>query len=330
MAKITIYNVKDYEKPFYEDLNKYDFDLNFVTGPLTAENTNMAEGSVGVLIDGSTNADADIFAAMKNLGVKYVFTRFVGYNNIDLKAASARDITVARVPSYSPYSVAELALTMGVTLTRHVAQATTNTHLGNFMILPSYFAKEIDQLTVGIIGVGHMGAAEAKLYHNLGAKVLGYQRHPNDNPDVSFVDETELLASSDIVSIHVPYFPGENDMMIGATEIGSMKDDAILVNTARGELVDTGAVTAALDDGTLGGYAADVVPDENQIFGKQFDSLDDLPDQELLDLMKKYPNVIITPHMGYDTEPALEDMIKVSYENFHDVLTKGETENQIK
>ncbi|USS84735.1 lactate dehydrogenase [Fructilactobacillus myrtifloralis] len=330
MAKITVYNVRDFEKPLYQELNHDRFELKLMEEPLTADNVETANGSVGVLIDGTTNADAELLAALKGLGIKYCFTRFVGYNNIDLDAASARDIMVARVPSYSPYSVAELALTLGLDLVRHVTEATDNTNQGDFLLHQGYFANEIDHLTVGIIGVGHMGAAEAKLWHNLGAEVLGYQRTPNDNPDVDFVSLNELLMQSDIVSIHVPYFPGENDLMIGAIEIGNMKNQAVLVNTARGELIDTAAVADALADGNLAGYAADVIPDENAIDGKQFDSLDDIPDPELLSLMKHYPNVIITPHMGYDTEPATKDMIKVSLQNFQDAIDTGETENQIK
>lgn len=119
-------------------------------------------------------------------------------------------------------------------------------------------------------------------------------------------------------------------MMIGATEIGRMKPGAILVNTARGPLVDTAAVTAALDDGSLGGYATDVIAHGRNISGKQFDSLDDLGDQDLLDLMKHYPNVLVTPHMGYFTEPATEDMIRISFDNFHYAITTGATKNQVK
>lgn len=330
MTKITAYSVKDFEKPFYQKLNQYDFDLQLVTEPLSLNNVATADGSIGVLIDGATDANAALMDALKDAGVKYCFTRFVGYDNIDLKAAAADGIMVAHVPSYSAYSVGELAMTMGLDLMRHVSNATVNTHEGDFRILPSYFSPEIDDLTIGIIGVGHMGSAEAHLYHALGAKVLGYQRHPNDNSDVKFVDETTLLKESDIVSIHVPYFPGVNDMMIGATEIGRMKPTAILVNTSRGPLVDTSAVTDALDEGNLAGYAADVITHSSEINGKQFDSLDDLPDSELLELMKHYPNVLITPHMGYFTEPATEDMIRVSFENFHDAITTGETKNQVK
>ncbi|WP_395319465.1 NAD(P)-dependent oxidoreductase [Fructilactobacillus frigidiflavus] len=330
MTKITAYSVKDFEKPLYQKLNQDHFELQLITEPLSVANVTTATGSVGVLIDGATDANSALMAALKDAGVKYCFTRFVGYDNIDLPAAAAAGIMVARVPSYSAYSVGELAMTMGLDLMRHVANATVNTHGGDFRILPSYFAPEINQLTVGIIGVGHMGSAEAHLYHALGAKVLGYQRHPNDNPDVKFVDETTLLKESDIVSIHVPYFPGVNDLMIGATEIEHMKPTAILVNTARGPLVDVAAVTEALDYGNLGGYAADVITHSSEINGKQFDSLDDLGDQALLELMKHYPNVLITPHMGYFTEPATEDMIRISFANFHEAITTGQTKNQVK
>ncbi|CAM2859148.1 NAD(P)-dependent oxidoreductase [Fructilactobacillus fructivorans] len=329
MAKITAYDVRPFEKEYFVDLNSYDFDLNLVEKPLSIDTVDEAMGTNAILIDGSCTADKKVLDKVKDLGIKYLFTRFVGYNNIDLDAAKADGIMVANVPSYSPYSVAELALTMGMDLFRHVAQATVNTNNADFRVLPTYYSNEIHDATVGIIGVGHMGSAEAKLYHNLGAKVLGYQRHPNDNPDVTFVSEDELLEKSDIVSLHVPYVPGENDEMIGGPELAKMKRNAILVNTARGELVDTNAITIALSGSNIGGYAADVIIDENQIDGNEFNSLDDLPNKDVLELMKRYPNVIITPHIGYLTKPATIDMIKVSYDNFHEAMTTGKTKNQI-
>ncbi|KRM92290.1 NAD(P)-dependent oxidoreductase [Fructilactobacillus florum] len=330
MAKITVYNVQESEEHYYTELNHYDFELQLINEPLTKETAGFAQDSVGVLIDGTTQADADLLAVLKNMGVKYFFTRFAGYNNIDVDAANARGIMVAYVPSYSPFAVAELAMTLGLDLTRHIFAASSMTQSGDFRITPEYFSKEIDQLTVGIIGVGHIGSAEAKLYHDLGARVLGYQRHKNENSNVTFVTLEELLMQSDIVSLHVPYEPGVNDLMIGATELGRMKSNAVLVNTARGELVDTVAVNGALADQAIAGFGTDVLPAETGVSGKHFDRLEQVADKNLLELMKNYPNVIVTPHVGFNTEPAMKDMIKTSFANFHEALTTGKTINQLK
>lgn len=327
--KITIYNVKDVEKEYFVELNKYDFNLNLVKEPLSASNVKEAIDSNGVLVDGSSNIDQQIVDKLTNFNVKYLFTRFVGYNNIDVKTAKDYGMKIANVRIYSPYSVAELSLSLGLDLFRHTSQASTSTQSGNFKLLPNFFANEIHNATVGIIGVGHMGATEAHLYKALGASVLGYQRHPNDNPDVTFVSKEELLQKADIVSIHVPYIPGENENMISDDEIKLMKDDSILINTARGPLVDANAVSNALKNNSLGGYGTDVIVDEDQINGKSFNSLNDLPDKDLISLMKNYPNVIVTPHMGYFTKPATKDMIKTSYDNFHDIITTGTTKNLI-
>ncbi|MCF6515348.1 lactate dehydrogenase [Lactobacillus sp. S2-2] len=328
-TKITVYNVKDVEKQYFIDLNKYDFDLNLVKEPLSINNVKEAKESIGVLVDGSSNVDKQIVEQLADFNVKYLFTRFVGYNNIDIKTAKEHGIEIANVRTYSPYSVAELALSLGLDLFRHTSQATFATHNGNFKLMPNFFSNEIHDATVGIIGVGHMGAAEAHLYKALGASVLGYQRHPNDNPDVKFVSQEELLKQSDIISLHVPYIPGENENMISNDEINLMKNNAILINTARGPLVNTNAVSDALKNNSLGGYGTDVIVDEDQINGNEFNSLDDLPDKDLISLMKNYPNVIVTPHMGYFTKPATKDMIKTSYDNFQDIITTGTTKNLI-
>ena len=184
---------------------------------------------------------------------------------------------------------------------------------------------------MGIIGAGKIGLTEAKLYHGLGAHVLAFDPHPYEPAKqyVDFVSMVELLSRSDIVSIHVPYFPGQNDNMINADTFKQMKNSAIFVNTARGEIVDTRAVIDAINDQQIAGYATDVVIDEKQIMNKQFPSLDALPNEDVKEMAKLYPKVVITPHMGSFTEPALEDMISVSFDNFAESLKTGTNANVI-
>lgn len=327
--KIVCYGVRPIEKPYFEKLNKYDFDLKLVSDFLTDDNADEAKGMDAVLIRGNCAANEKNLQKFADYGIKYVFTRSVGFNHIDLKAAKKLDIQVARVPNYSPYAVAELAMTLGMQMFRHTNLAIADSVEGDFTVKPELFSPEIHSSTVGIIGAGKIGMTEAELYKGLGANVLAYDPYPKDSDVVKFVDMDELLAQSDIVSIHVPYFPGSNDNMINADTFKKMKSSAVFVNTARGEIVDTKAVIDAIRNEEISGYAADVTIDEKQIMNHKFSSLNDLPNEQVKELVSLYPKVLVTPHMGSFTEPALEDMISISFDNFEESFKNGTNKNVI-
>ncbi|ERL63933.1 NAD(P)-dependent oxidoreductase [Schleiferilactobacillus shenzhenensis] len=329
--KIACFGVHDYEVPFFKKLNQYDYDLKLIPELLTHDNVGEIAGCDGVLLRGNCVADAQNLAKMHDYGITYVFTRTIGYDHIDLPTAASYGMKVARVPGYSAYSVAELALSLGLMLFRHTADATARTATGDYRVTPTFFSREAHSSTIGIIGTGHIGVTEAQLWRGMGATVLGYDVYQSDvaKAVVEFVDLPELAARADIISLHVPYFPGQNDKMINAALIGQMKSSAVLVNTARGELVDYDAVLAALQAGQLDGFASDVLLEESQIFGKKLPSNADLPLPVLQQLAALYPKVLFTPHMGSLTEPALEGMISVSYDNFHTALTTGTVPNEV-
>ncbi|MDF7639349.1 2-hydroxyacid dehydrogenase [Lactobacillus sp. ESL0791] len=330
MFKIVAYGVRKNEVPYFKKLNKYNYDLKLESDLLTHDNIDTAKGADAVLLRANCKADAVNLAKLNEWGIKYIFTRTVGYNHIDLKAAAKYDMKVARVPAYSPYAVAELAMTLGMMLFRHTNLAANETNQGDFRVRSSMFAREIHSGTVGIIGTGRIGATEAKLYHGMGTTVLGYDPYPSDfaKQFVTFVSQDELLQKSDIVSIHTPYFPGKNDQMINAEFLNKMKDGAILVNTARTQLADYPAIIAAIKSGKLAGFATDVLPNETAVLGHKFDG--EITDPLAKQLQELYPKVLMTPHIGSYTSPALTDMIRISYENFHQVLKTGHTNNDVK
>lgn len=332
MTKITAYGVRPIEKPYFDKLNKYNFDMTYVEDLLTHENTAPAKGADAVLVRGNCVVDRQNLETFANWGIKIVFTRSVGYNHMDLQAAADLGIQMARVPGYSPYAVAELAFTLGMTLFRHVNLGISQTRQADFEISPKMFSKEIHTATVGIVGIGRIGYTEAKLYHALGAKVVAYDPYPSDAAKelAEMGTLAEVLGQSDIVSVHVPYFPGKNDQMINADFIGQMKKGAVLINTARGELTDVAAVLKGIDDGQIESYGADVITDEVNILGKHFENTAEIPNEDVRQLVAANPQVLITPHVGSYTEPALEDMISISYDNFHEILTTGKTKNEIK
>lgn len=329
--KIICYGVRPIEKSYFKKLNKYNFDLTLIEDFLTEDNGNLAKGMDAILIRGNCAADQKNLELFASYGIKYVFTRSVGFNHIDLKAAQNLGIQIARVPNYSPYAVAELAMTLGMQMFRHVNLAINNTVHGDFMVQPSLFSKQIHTSTVGIIGMGKIGLAEASLYHGMGAKVLGYDPNPSDTAKavVDFVEMDDLLAQSDIVSLHVPYFPGENENLVDQAAFAKMKDSAIFVNTARGELVSTVDVINAIKNNELAGYATDVTIDEEEIMNHDLGSIENIPNKSVREMAALYPKVLITPHMGSFTEPALEDMISISFENFEQSFQTGTNPNVI-
>ncbi|WP_077297342.1 2-hydroxyacid dehydrogenase [Virgibacillus pantothenticus] len=328
--KVACYGVRENEVPFFNKLNKYNFELTLIEELLTHDNIDTAKGMDAVLLRGNCVADRKNIQEMHKYGVKYLFTRTVGYNHIDLQAAADFDMYVARVPSYSPNAIAELALTLAMSLLRHTAYTTAKTANKDFTVDGMMFSKEIRNCKVGIIGTGKIGLTEAKLFKGLGAEVLGYDVYQSEEAKqtVTFMELDDLLRESDIVSLHVPYFPGKNDKMVNEEFIAKMKDGAIFINTARGELQDNEAILKALRTCKLEGFGTDVFANEKDIFFQQFNDGKKL-DPTVQALVDLYPRVLITPHIGSNTDEALTNMIETSFENLYDTITKGITSNVV-
>jgi len=331
VLKVVCYGVRKNEVEFFQRLNKYNYKLYLIEDLLNHENVDTAKGMDAVVLRGNCLADEQNINKMKEYGVKYLFTRTVGYNHIDLQAAADCDMHVARVPSYSPNAIAELSLTLAMSLLRHTAYTTNRTANKDFTVDGVMFSKEIRNCKVGILGTGKIGLTEAKLFKGLGAEVLGYDLFPSDEAKkhVTFMELDDLLKESDIVSIHVPYFPGKNDKMINADFIAKMKDGAILINTARGELQDNEAILEALQSHKLEGFATDVFANEASIFFQKFDGKKKNLDPTVKALVDLYPRVLVTPHVGSNTDEALSNMIETSFENLNDMITLGTTHNAI-
>lgn len=329
--KVVCYGVRPNEVPFFEKLNKYNFELKLVEELLNHDNIATAEGMDAVILRGNCVADRINIEKMNEYGIKYVFTRTVGFNHIDLQAAADYNMSVARVPGYSPNAIAELSLTLAMSLLRHVAHTVNKTSKYDFCVDGTMFNKEIRNCKVGIIGTGKIGLTEAKLFKGLGADVYGFDVFQSEEAKhvVKFVEMDDLLERCDIVSLHVPYFPGKNDKMVNAEFISKMKDGAILINTARGELQDNAAILEAIKSGKLDGFGTDVFENEAEFFFKNFENGDDISDQVVRELVDLYPKVLVTPHVGSNTDEALSNMIEISYDNLNDMLTKGSTANAI-
>lgn len=328
--KIACYGVRSNEVDTFNKYNKYNYELVLIEDLLTHENVETAKGCDAVLLRGNCVADErNLNILAKEYGIKYVFTRTVGFNHIDLEAAKKLGLVSARVPAYSPNSVAELSLTLAMMLLRHTAHTVNETSNLNFVVDSTMFSKEIRNCTVGIIGMGRIGLTEAKLFKGLGAEVVGHDVYQSEEAKsvVKFLELDELLEISDIVSLHVPYFKGQNDDLVNEEFISKMKDKAILINTARGEVQDNKAIIEAIKSGKLDGFATDVIKNEKSIFFKKFDNIEDIEDETIREFVGLYPKVLVTPHVGSNTDEALKNMVEISMDNFNEYLTTGTCKN---
>ena len=331
MIKIVCFGVRETEVPYFHKLNeKFGYELKLVTENLTHENVEEAIETEAIMIRGNCKADRRNLKILKEHGLQYVLTRTVGFDHVDLEAVKDLGLKSARVPGYSPNAISELAVTLSMMLLRHTAYTVNKTRQKDFTVDATMFSKEVRNCTVGVLGTGRIGLTTAKLFKGLGAKVLGYDVFQSDAAKevVEFKTLDEVIAESDIISIHMPFFKDSNYHIVNDDFISKMKDGAILVNTARGELQDLEAIIRGIESGKLGGFGTDVLEGEAGTFFKDLKGTT-LQNPVFEKLVNLYPRVLITPHMGSYTDEALINMIEISYENLREYLNEGTCKNQI-
>ena len=327
--KLICYGVRKVEKEFFEKLNKYNYELTLVEELLNDKNIDLIKGHEGVMLRANCPANRENLERMKNYGVKYLLTRTVGYNHIDLDIAKELGFKVARVPKYSPNAISELVITFAMNLVRKGAYMAERSREKNFLVDEYMFSPEIRNLTVGVIGTGKIGFTTAKLFKGLGSKVLAYDVYENElaKEILEYVSLDELLKTSDIISIHCPYIKGENDKLINSEFIEKAKDKVVIINTARGELQDVNAIIKGIENGKISGFGTDVFSNEKEFFFKDMRGKE--IDGKVEKLLSLYPRVLVTPHIGSYTDEALTNMIEVSYDNLDDFLKCKNCENEL-
>ena len=330
--KVIFYGVRDVEVPIFEAVNKkFGYDMTLIPEYLTDEaTTRKAAGNDAVVLRGNCFATKERLDIYKEMGVEYVLTRTVGVNHIDVPYAKELGLKTAYVPFYSPNAIAELALTLAMSLLRNVAYTANKTKERNFIVDKQMFSKEVRNCTVGVVGLGRIGMTAAKLFKGLGANVIGYDLFPKTGVEdiVTQVSMEELLEKSDIITLHAPYNK-ENGKIITKETLAKMKDGVILINTGRGELVDTGALVEALESGKVSGAGIDTLENEVSIFFKDFGN-NKLEDPNFEKLVEMYPKVLITPHIGSYTDEAALNMIETTFDNIKEYLETGDCKNKIK
>ncbi|MBN8826336.1 MULTISPECIES: 2-hydroxyacid dehydrogenase [unclassified Spirosoma] len=310
---IAFFSAFSFEKPWFGSGTTHQ--ITFIEKPLSLQTVELAKGHQAVCAFANDDLSRPVLLWLKKLGVSVVGMRCVGLDNVDQQAMDELGITLLMLPGLSPYSVAEQAAALVLGLVRHLPEAHERVQLADFRI-DGLVGTDLHGKTVGIIGTGRIGRAFAKIMLGFGCKVIAYdlQRDPAlIGAGVQYGLLAELLQQADILSLHCSLTP-LTEHLINDYTLAALKPTAILVNTARGGIVDTVAVLKALDAGQLAGYGADVYERERPYFHYDFSgrNLDD----SLLDRLCHHPNVLLTAHQGFLTEETLQQMAQQLLQQF--------------
>ncbi len=254
--------------------------------------------------------------------LKLIATRSTGFDHIDLAAAKARGIAVANVPFYGENTVAEFAFALLLALSRRIIDADERVRAGTFSP-HGLRGFDLAGKTIGIIGTGHIGAHMIRMAQGFGMNVVGFDAYPNQDLshalNFSYLSLRELLAQSDIITLHVPYNPHTHHL-INKENIGGIKKGAYLINTARGAIVETDALVKALKAGALAGAALDVLEEEGELANETMLATAH-PNADALKIalenhyLIEHPRVIVTPHLAFNTQEAVQRILDATVEN---------------
>lgn len=317
--RVAIFSTKPYDRSFLTAANaRHGHDLTFFEPRLTVETAILASGYDAVCVFVNDRLDAAVLGAIAAGGTRAIALRCAGFNNVDLEAAGALGFAVARVPAYSPHAVAEHTVALILGLNRKIPRAHARVREGDFS-LDGLLGFDLHGRTAGIVGTGQIGAVVARILAGFGCTLLAYD--PVRNPECErlgarYVALPELLAASDIVTIHCPLLP-QTHHLIDAEALRAMRWGAMLINTSRGALLDTRAVIAALKSGRLGYLGLDVYEEEADLF---FENLSgQVLQDDVFARLLTFPNVLITGHQAFFTHEALSAIAATTLGNLADI-----------
>ena len=328
--QLAIFNTKPYEREIFLEYNKqFQLDLEFIEARLVPHTASLCRGHDAICAFVNDDLSRDVLEVLAAEQVQLIALRSAGFNHVDLDAAKELGLTVARVPAYSPYAVAEHTVGLMMTLNRKFHRSYQRVREGNFA-LHGLLGFDMHGRTAGIIGTGKIGSIVAKILCGFGLSIVAYDANESEECKalgVRYVDLPELLAQSDIVSLHCPLNRSTHHI-IDAEAITRMKPGVMLVNTSRGGLVDTAAVIEGLKRGHLGFLGLDVYEEEEELF---FEDLSNsiIQDDRFMRLLT-FPNVMITAHQAFFTKEAVSNIVETTLYNVKEFISSGSCSNEVK
>ena len=322
--KILFFDTKSYDKESFDKqaANYPGIEIEYLKTDLAPKTAPLAKGYDAVCAFVSSDVGTRTVEALHEAGVKLILMRCAGFNNVDLDKAKEYDINVMRVPGYSPEAVAEHAMTLALAVNRRIHKAYVKVRENDFS-LGGLMGFNFYQKTAGIVGTGKIGAAMARICRGFGMKVIAYDvyENPSLKDFVTYVTLDELLAQSDLISLHCPLMDNTYHL-INKDTIAKMKDGVILVNTSRGGLVKTNDLIDGIRARKFFGVGLDVYEEETKNVFE--DRSDEILEHSTTARLLSFPNVMITSHQGFFTQEALEAISKTTLDNAV-AFEKGET-----
>ena len=335
---IIFYDFRDAEKDYFKEHPNDDFDIKFVKEALN-DDTDVSEHDARetciISVFMTSKITSTVLDKFKNLRV--IATRSTGYDHIDIDECAKRNIRVLNVEHYGKNSVTEYTIGMIITLVRKVVPAVRDMRNEN-IDTQHYIGRDLNKLKLGVIGTGAIGSSVCKIAKTLGMEIFANDRQKNlELTDiVNYVDFETLLKNSDIISLHIPYTK-EAFHLISEYELSLMKDGSYIINTARGELIDTAALYNALESGKLAGCALDVQECENIVINNDEKLVSNITKADkfciqravITQKLAESDKVIITPHIAYNTYDAINTILETTLHSIRGCLKGDNSTNRV-
>lgn len=327
-VRIAFFDTKPYDRSSFDPLLPAGWSITYYREHLLPETVGLAEDHNVACVFVNDRLSAPVIERLAGSGVELIALRCSGYNNVDLKAAYGR-IHALRVPAYSPHAVAEHAVALMLTLNRKTHKAYNRIRDNNFNI-NGLLGYDMYGRTAGIVGTGKIGKALAAILRGFGMKILAYDSYPDEafarERSVTYVDLPRLYRESDIISLHCPLTP-ETFHLLNDESLAHMKSEVMIINTSRGQLIDTQALIRALKANRIGYAGLDVYEEEADYFFEDLSGAN-INDDVLARLMT-FNNVLITSHQAFFTQEALHNIAETTIGNIAGYFGGGPLTNEI-
>ncbi len=325
--RIAFFDSKEYDIASFNKVNeksdaKDRFEIKYFETKLSEDTVNLAKGFDAVCVFVNDTISRKVIDQLLSYNVRLVALRCAGYNNVDIKYAEGK-ICIVRVPSYSPYAVAEHAMALLLTSIRRIHKAYIRTRDFNFS-LNGLTGFDLHGKTVGVVGTGKIGCVFADICKGFGMNVLAYDKFPAADSGLNYVSLEEIWKQSDIISFHCP-LTEETKYLVNKETISRMKKGVVLINTSRGALIDSEALLEGIKERKIGAACLDVYEEESDLFFHDFSG--HIVADDTLARLISMPNVIVTSHQAFLTNEALTNIAETTFENIRKFFSEANGQN---
>ena len=308
--QVTVYNCRAFDEKdlFLEYAKELGIELVLCADAPDMDNVSLCKGSRCVDVI-TSRIDADLIRAFRDQGIEYITTRTIGYDHIDLAAAKECGIRVGNAP-YGPHGVADYTVMLILMSIRKMGAILGRTALQDYT-LAGLNGRELKDLTVGVIGTGRIGATVIRNLSGFGCRILAYDLYEKEDVKrhAEYVSLEQIWKEADVITLHTP-LTEDNFHLIDEKTIAKMKDGVVIINTARGALIDSDAFIEAIENGKIGAAGLDVVENEFGLY--YYDHKSDILKNKELALLRSFPNVTVSHHMAFYTRNYVETVVKDS------------------